>query len=347
MTTDICSPHRIRTGALSGFAELVVALGGQPQALLLQAGLAADQLTRPDEMIAVSKFSRLLTLAAEQLDRPEFGLQLASGQRISILGPAGQLINDKKTVAEAVDIAHRYLMLHSPSETWRATAEGGLLIISHFEHYPQEAASIPHRELSLQAAYQVLREVNPEILPRRVCFTHKPTSPLRVYQHYFGCDVLFNQDQDLLVYEQRILTLPLLAVSEKIGARNDQLVEQLISSHHESTERKVRALIMETLTRQTCDIDSIAKLLGIHTRALQRQLKEEGIQYRQVLLDARMQLASWHLLSSDTDITRLADLLGYQDATAFSRAFRREKGHSPSQYRRLNEDKPHKKKRSL
>ncbi|WP_256587249.1 AraC family transcriptional regulator [Pseudomonas sp. FW300-N1A1] len=47
----------------------------------------------------------------------------------------------------------------------------------------------------------------------------------------------------------------------------------------------------------------------------------------------RMQLASQHLLSSNRRISQIAEALGYQSESAFSRAFRREFNLAPGEYR--------------
>ncbi len=57
-----------------------------------------------------------------------------------------------------------------------------------------------------------------------------------------------------------------------------------------------------------------------------------GTNFRDYLLNARMQLARRLLASKDTNIGEIAYRVGYQDYRSFSRAFKNETGMSPSEY---------------
>jgi AraC-like DNA-binding protein len=75
-------------------------------------------------------------------------------------------------------------------------------------------------------------------------------------------------------------------------------------------------------------------MLDIPARTLQRRLREEGTTFKQLLQDARMQTARWHLSASSIDINLLSATLGYTDISAFSKAFRVAHGISPLQWRK-------------
>ncbi len=49
----------------------------------------------------------------------------------------------------------------------------------------------------------------------------------------------------------------------------------------------------------------------------------------------RLRLAAWNLRESDLSIARLSEKVGYSSETAFSQAFKRQHGLSPSQYRKM------------
>jgi AraC-like DNA-binding protein len=77
----------------------------------------------------------------------------------------------------------------------------------------------------------------------------------------------------------------------------------------------------------------IALALGMSGRSLQRRLKEQGTSYVQVLRDTRRELAIGHLREQQCSVTEIAFLLGFEDASAFARAFRSWTGVSPSEFR--------------
>ena len=69
-------------------------------------------------------------------------------------------------------------------------------------------------------------------------------------------------------------------------------------------------------------------------RTLQRRLKTENTSYGEVVQQTRMQLAQQLLASPDISATEVGLACGFSDASAFTRAFKRWTGTTPSDYRR-------------
>ncbi|AQR62346.1 hypothetical protein BZG35_12365 [Brevundimonas sp. LM2] len=74
---------------------------------------------------------------------------------------------------------------------------------------------------------------------------------------------------------------------------------------------------------------------SLSERTLQRRITEEGHSFRELLVEARLELG--HRLLSDDRVERdeIGFLLGYQDATSFHRAFREWEGVTPARWRAL------------
>jgi AraC-like DNA-binding protein len=96
----------------------------------------------------------------------------------------------------------------------------------------------------------------------------------------------------------------------------------------------VEALIVSLLTADGLDIDVVAEAAGTSTRTLQRRLQSFGVSYSALVDRTRMRMASEWLAGGATPVAEIAAMLGYSDPAHFSRAFRRERGASPQQYRR-------------
>lgn len=80
-------------------------------------------------------------------------------------------------------------------------------------------------------------------------------------------------------------------------------------------------------------IDLAAQIMGCSVRSLQRRLAEECTCYRDVIEKVRCVKAMSQLHDDGATITELALMLGYSEHSAFTRAFRRWTGTSPSEYR--------------
>jgi AraC-like DNA-binding protein len=77
----------------------------------------------------------------------------------------------------------------------------------------------------------------------------------------------------------------------------------------------------------------IAKRLGVSERTLRRALEEESTSFRVMVEGVRRGRAEQLLAQRRTSIGEIAFLLGFSDASAFSRAFRRWSGKTPKEFR--------------
>ena len=97
----------------------------------------------------------------------------------------------------------------------------------------------------------------------------------------------------------------------------------------------VRSAVSELLASGYPKIGRTARDLGINVRTLQRRLHAAGINYTQLVDNARCEMACRLLERPDVRIGDIATALGYADPSSFSRAFARWTGSSPKTHRCL------------
>jgi AraC-like DNA-binding protein len=88
------------------------------------------------------------------------------------------------------------------------------------------------------------------------------------------------------------------------------------------------------LPRGGGDAREVSRRMGMSRRTLARHLAREGVNFRQLLDQVRYQRALRYLETTEYELTRVAQLLGYSEATSFCRASFRWRGQSPNAYRR-------------
>lgn len=98
----------------------------------------------------------------------------------------------------------------------------------------------------------------------------------------------------------------------------------------------LRGLVSNRLAKGCPSIDEVAAALGISVRTLQRRLNEDGITYRQLVGEVRLDSACRLLDDPQFRAIEVANALGYTDPSNFSRAFARMAGLSPAAYQRLS-----------
>jgi AraC-like DNA-binding protein len=125
-------------------------------------------------------------------------------------------------------------------------------------------------------------------------------------------------------------------------AQSDERLAQILNQHAAERVRayprddwyeRVCKLVAQDLASDDLAIERIAQRCGVAERTLRRRLAEAGTSYRELVDDIRRDRALL-LLDHGLSITELAQQLGFSDATAFARAFRRWTGETPEAYRR-------------
>lgn len=103
----------VRSAAISGF---LVEAGDAADAVLREAGIDPGQLELADTPIDIAQLQRLLAVAAERLQRPDFGLRVAQHQGLEMLGLLGHVLRGASTLQEVCSIGQRYMSLHSTAQ---------------------------------------------------------------------------------------------------------------------------------------------------------------------------------------------------------------------------------------
>ena len=100
-----------------------------------------------------------------------------------------------------------------------------------------------------------------------------------------------------------------------------------------SLRRRVEDKLEPMLESGEVSLDRLATELGMSRATLQRRLKAEGTSFDAILDGLHQRLARRYLRRENYSVKKTAYLLGFSDPAAFSRAFKRWTGQSPSELR--------------
>jgi len=96
----------------------------------------------------------------------------------------------------------------------------------------------------------------------------------------------------------------------------------------------IRQFVQESLPSAPT-LEQMANHFCLSSRTLSRRLREAEINYRKITTEIRMYEAQQQLGNTSTPIRKIAESMGYQNNSNFTKAFRSWTGSTPHQYRTM------------
>jgi AraC-like DNA-binding protein len=170
--------------------------------------------------------------------------------------------------------------------------------------------------------------------PKRIELARRRANEAMLRRH-FRCEVRFDAPQNVLVFDESALALPMVG-------RNAQLIAVLVPGLELSLPRDdpsrtladdVCETIGETISGARPAITRVARALRMSPRTLQRRLGELGTTYQNLLDAVRCRSARRLLINTDLGIGEVSFLLGFEEVNSFVRAFHVWEGTTPARWR--------------
>lgn len=155
------------------------------------------------------------------------------------------------------------------------------------------------------------------------------------YQRVYGCPVRLDMPESCIRFSARLLERPSPAAEPQLFAMHEAVAERYL------TDFKKRELIDQVeqelgglLEQGTVGLEIVAAQLGKSPRALRAELQQIGTHFNEVVAAYRERLARRLLSRTQESIDQIVYLTGFSEPSAFTRAFKRWTGETPTDYRR-------------
>ena len=329
----------------TGFVR-VPPLGAIP-ALLGELGIAAVPVFRScgveDEKIfqdqnALLPFSvagKLLKTCAEITGLPHFGLLVGQRADAESLGAVGLLLRHSPDVITALNELVANLDIHQGGSiaflgiSDEQTMLGYEVYVSGLEGIDQIY------DCAMAIGWNILRGLcGSDWFPIEVRLRHSRPKNLKPYRRLFQAPLRFNSSQSGLVFSTRWLSHSLELADPAMRAYFRHKIEEVRSASNLNFREQAQKVLATLYGRQNCTRDDLAKYLDLHPRTLNRRLKEVGTNFRELQSAVCHEIARQLLRDTTRNISAIAIMLGYSDATAFSRSFKNWHGVSPARWRK-------------
>jgi len=329
------SPDRltVAAGIVSQLARYLSSRKLDVRPLLLAQGLDPEVLGMPDARVAYEAYLAVEEEAAALSGDPFFGLHMGEWVEPGHYSIIGYLMMNSATLGEAFGIAGRYFKLLGNAITSRALP--GLKAMRIVYEAPRESTVVSRHcfeNLSSSCVTMMRTLTGQDLHPLEVGFRHSAGPALSEYRRVFSCPVRFGARQNYLLLPWCLAKVPVLQSNPSLLAHFERYA--LERSEEESpTSRQVADFVVSRLGKRPPTLAAAASSMGLSARSLQNRLREEMTGFREIVEATRLDLARRHL-AGEAPVEEVALLLGYSETSAFSKAFKRLDGRSPSEFRR-------------
>lgn len=304
-------------------------------ALFQQAGLDIEALKDPNARYPVPRTIRLWELAVEATGDEAFGLRVSRHIRETTFHALGYSLLASSTLKDACERLIRYFRIATDAYELAFEQEGDCHVLVIGVDSDSQTPTKEAIDAFAAVVIRMCRALYGEgFRPERVEL-ERPEPGNRVpFDRSLRVEVDFVAPRNAIYINLETAQEPLETANPELARMNDEVVARYLAKH--SVTRivdRVHALLVEQLPNGEPSQEGIAQSLHMSLRSLQRRLSDEGSSYKQVLNDTRRDLALSYIQDPDYSVGEITYLVGFFDASSFSRAFKRWTGQSPSAYR--------------
>lgn len=319
----------VRSAALRGFRATAAELGGNADRLATVVGLPDGALDADDQLVPVEVLVALLEFAAAELDCPDLGLRLAARQDIGTLGPLALAMRASATVGEAFECVARYLLVHSRTVTLTLVpdpddARG--VVALRYDISGGSPVTNQGIDLGMGFVHRAITElVGGSYGLRSVDLPYRPGAPIATYESFFGAPVRIDRPVGLLRLPASVLRQPLKGgANPYLRQLAEAFLAELLPEHtSRATAPRVQVAIEQILGTAPVTITTVAAMLSMHPRTLQRRLAAENTAFATLLDDVRRHAARRYLATTDMPLAQVAALLGLSEQAVLTHLCRR------------------------
>ncbi|MCR5877233.1 AraC family transcriptional regulator [Phenylobacterium sp. J367] len=339
------SQRTYEAGIVRGLLKFAVSRGASQAALAEASGIDPADLEDPDRRVPFGDYVRLMHAAKRLTGDPALALRYAQHVDFSEISVVGLLANASRDMTEALAQMNRYGRIAVEVDgvgpaadrfVLRREADGSWLIDQR-----QNPNLFPElTETTFGRMAWGPRQFGVTGFVQAVQVTHPDPGYPEVYQEIFGAPVTFDAPRNALrlnpAFEHHPVRAMPVYVFGVLSERAQALLSRLETS--DTIRGRVEALLMPVLHRGEASMDAVAGHLGVSRQTLFRKLKAEGVTFEKVFDDLRHRLALHYLANPKVSVNETAYLVGFSEPAAFSRAFKRWTGASPSEFRARKPD---------
>jgi AraC-like DNA-binding protein len=306
--------------------------------LFREAGVDLTALRDPAARIPFHVVDAVTMQAAKLIDDPAFALHTARCWHPSDLGVLGYAWLSSSTLRTGLQRMARYRRTLGDRATLKIRdTRAGTWVVHDPRRRDPIVAGIGSDFVMSMIMDMCRMNYGGSLRPVEVRLVRAKPSSTQPYRKFYGCPIQFGAREDSFLLSGSVVNAALPTSNRQLAATLDQiLTRQLAALDKTNIAARCKATLLEQLTSGAVSAQEMAQQLHMSHRTLQRRLAEQATSY-QALVDAtRHDLALRYMEDPNRSVTEVTFLLGFSGQSAFTRAFKRWTGVSPTTYRAQN-----------
>lgn len=294
---------------------------------------AAGELNR----VEVEQWQAMLDWTFQATQDPAMPLKVAAHVRPANMGLLGYVASCCNNLGEAFARLQQFENLVYSVNALNVALQGDQLILRWGAERSRPGHWVDSVAIGVLVAFTGHLIASP-VRPLRVQFINPLPDNAADFNAFFNCQVNFGGDCTEVVWPVSLLEAPLKAPDQVMRTMLDHQA-QLMLKQLKADEEAIPGLqkaIQESVTAGMPVLGEVARRLCMSARTLQRRLHGQRSSFRSRLEEVRIEMAKNCLEQGELTLADIANVLAYNDQSAFTHAFRRALGKSPAQYRREN-----------
>ncbi|WDE03665.1 AraC family transcriptional regulator ligand-binding domain-containing protein [Thalassomonas viridans] len=309
--------------------------------LLAQHDIPASVLTS-EGYIESEKLGNLANSVWRQLDDESAG---ASAKKLHV-GSFKMLCHacsDCKTLRSVIHRTMTFFRLLSDEYRFALEVKGeeAIFILRHRPETQttQEKAGVNNDYFILCLAIVFIRWfawlIDQQLKLERVEFEFSPFAAQQDFEAIFQSKVDFSQTDNRLVFAASMLNQAVVAEQEKLPSLLISAPFCFLSHYQQqnSTAEQVRKILSQSEDFSRMKLADLAARLHFSPATLTRKLKAENTSFMDIKDRTRKHKALTLLRTTEQPVTSISYELGFSEASAFTRAFKKWTGENPLEYR--------------
>lgn len=317
-----------------GVPEVLRSLGKDPAEVLAEVDLDLELFDDPNNRISFLARGRMMAHCADRTGCKHFGLLVGQRSGLFSFGFVGLLAKYSPDVGTALNSLVRYMHLHVRGALTSLVADSDLAVLEYQIYQPHALGNEQVGEGAVAVAFNIVRELCGEGWePVEVRFAHRKPEDVKPYRQFFQAPLRFDVEQYAVVFSKTWLDHCSSDSNPEVLRLLQQEIDRLEVNLDQNFQEQVRSILRTTLVTGHSSADQVAELLSMSRRTLSRHLNASGTSFRKLVDEVSFEIARQILEDSSIEIVQIASILGFSNASAFTRSFRRWSGTTPAVWR--------------